>query len=143
MGCFLCGDEAVDRCFTCGQLFCPRHGQKNCVRCQSGIAEGDPRGDRVTANPPQAPSPPGWWRPQPAEDYTPTACWICKGLTRAICVECRRPYCAEHAGKKFRCQECQPSSDIPTLVVGLFLVVAVLWFLGYWAIGALWGWLTN
>lgn len=141
MGCFICGDEAVDRCYTCGNLFCARHGSKNCVRCQSGIAEGDPRGDRISAVPPP-PATPAWWRPQQAEDYTPTACWVCRGLTRAICVECRRPYCAEHAGTNFRCKECQPSSDTATAVVGIFLLVVLLWFLEYWAVSALWAWVS-
>lgn len=141
MGCFICGDEAVDRCFTCGQLFCARHGQRDCVRCQSGISEGDPRG--ITSSPPQTSAPRGWWRPIQAEEHTPTACWVCKGLTRAICIECRRPYCAEHAGRNYHCQECQPPSDVATVVVGLFLLVVMLWFLEYWVVTALWAWVSH
>ena len=35
MACHICSQEAVGRCFNCGQLFCADHGSENCTRCDT------------------------------------------------------------------------------------------------------------
>src|SRR6516165_5261862 len=65
--CYMCGAEAVSRCYTCGQLICDRHGSENCQRCDTGVVAGDPRPEHFSAMPlPAAEGKHGWWRPQPA-----------------------------------------------------------------------------
>ncbi len=48
MKCYICQGEAIDRCYTCGQLFCEQHGKINCSRCEHGFAPGDRRDDHVS-----------------------------------------------------------------------------------------------
>jgi hypothetical protein len=117
MKCHLCDEEAVDRCYQCGQLFCDKHGKVNCASCDNGIAEGDPRRDRVSARPmPQKGRGLAWWRPISADDYVPPACYQCGGLTRARCVGCGRQFCAKHAGRGGNCADCQTASTTGTLI---------------------------
>jgi hypothetical protein len=123
--CHICGAEAVERCFTCGELFCAAHGTVNCLRCETGIAPGDRRADRISRAPLAKGSRPGWWRPQPAEDYDPPACQECQGLARYICVNCQGRYCKDHAGKNGLCGSCQKSQRGGTL-----FILLVLLFLG-------------
>ena len=107
MTCHICNHEAVGRCYTCGLLFCEAHGSVNCVRCETGIAPGDSRDDRVSRVRLAETARPGWWRPQEAEDYQPTACYECQGLAPYVCLDCGDRYCAEHAGKNGLCAACQ------------------------------------
>lgn len=131
MKCHLCGDPAVDRCYTCGQLFCDRHGRTDCSACTNGIAAGDPRPDRITAEPGLAPrSTHAWWRPREAEEYQPPACYVCKGLTRSTCHTCGRQFCKEHAGNERLCRSCYRSSSIflsAFAVLMLLVVGMVVW----------------
>jgi hypothetical protein len=127
MSCHICGQEAVDRCYTCGQLFCEKHGQVNCSRCETGIAPGDNRADRVSAgrlrDEPEGRK--AWWRAQPAEDYELPSCHICQGLARRVCRNCELHYCAEHAGPSQLCQTCGRSS-----LMGIWCLLggmAILW----------------
>src|SRR5437773_2714137 len=103
MNCHICGQEAVERCFTCGELFCAGHGaghgKPNCMRCETGFMPGDRRADRICAVPLGKTARPGWWRPQEADDFEPPSCYECKGLARRSCMHCERLYCSEHAGK--------------------------------------------
>lgn len=117
MNCHFCNREAVDRCFSCGELFCEEHGRVDCRRCETAIAPGDCRQDRVSARPLSPSARPGWWRPQPAEDFDPPACYECKGLARVVCRNCGSYYCWEHAGKNGLCAECARSSRIGTLIL--------------------------
>jgi hypothetical protein len=131
--CHICGKEAVDRCFTCGNLFCPEHGNTNCSRCQSGIVEGDNRQDRVSAAPRAEGMRPAWWRPQVAEDFEPPACYVCKGLARLTCFNCQRLYCAEHAGRNGLCRNCASSSWLGLIIFfGVIAALGLLIVLGYW-----------
>ncbi len=107
MHCYLCQREAVDRCYNCGELFCEEHGSVNCVRCETGIMAGDSRADRISSVPRAQTTRTGWWRPQPAEDYEPPACYECEGLARYVCTNCGNRYCPEHAGKNRLCGQCQ------------------------------------
>ena len=125
MNCHLCAREAVARCFNCGALFCEEHGNVNCVRCETGIAAGDPRPDRFSAAPMGSRSRPGWWRPQVAEDYDPPACYECKGLARQTCRHCGNLYCPEHAGRGHLCRACHQSAN-----AALWIVAAVFLVLG-------------
>ena len=112
MACHFCGQEAIDRCYTCGNLFCAKHGQVNCIHCETGIAAGDKRADRISAVRLRR-EPDGqraWWRPQPAEDREIPSCHICQGLARRVCSNCELHYCAEHAGPAFLCRDCGRSS---------------------------------
>src|SRR5438105_4680812 len=107
MSCHICGKEAVDRCYTCGNLFCIEHGYINCTRCETGIAPGDTRPDRISASRlREEPGRHAWWRPQRAEDYDPPSCYRCEGLSRTVCRNCERHYCPEHAGPSGLCQKC-------------------------------------
>ena len=140
MKCHLCDQEAVDRCYQCGQLFCPEHGGVNCSACSSGIAEGDPRQDRVSARRlANAGRGYAWWRPVTAEEFVPPACYQCGGLTRSRCVGCGRRYCANHAGTGGRCAECHASST-----TGMLIGLGVIGGLGLiFAIAVVWSWLTS
>ena len=132
MNCHICHKEAVDRCYTCGELFCAEHGDINCRRCETGIVAGDSRTDRVSAVLLTTKSSrPGWWRPQPAEDYDPPACYECQGLARYVCADCRARYCREHAGKNGLCEQCQRSTRGGTIMlVVLFIILGSLTVLG-------------
>src|ERR1700677_1220538 len=105
MSCHICGDEAIDRCYTCGQLFCADHGKVDCVRCASAIAAGDTRADRVSASRLRDDAARGkaWWRTREAEDFEPPSCHVCHGLARRVCTNCRQHYCGEHAGAADLC----------------------------------------
>jgi len=129
MACHVCGGEAVGRCFSCGRLFCEKHGSKNCVTCENGIAEGNPSPDRVTAKRSRVAHAAAWWRPVPADDYSPPACYVCKSLTRAVCSSCGRNYCAEHAGRKSTCLNCNDPSNVSIYVVGGFLLAMMFFVL--------------
>ncbi len=134
MSCYLCGDEAVSRCFNCGELICASHGKDNCLRCETGIAAGDPRPDRITEHPGGRMQKQGWWRPREAEAYQPPACYACKGLCRSRCQRCGQPYCAEHAGRKGLCQECDRTDWLgPVVLATLAVLIALLFLWGYLA----------
>jgi hypothetical protein len=119
MACHICGLEAVGRCYSCGELFCAAHGDENCMRCTSAIHAGDPRQDRISAVKLRAGAKPGWWRPLPAEEYKPPACYQCQGLARRVCPNCQHYYCAEHAGGNV-CAACSRSGRI-----GLYILAAL------------------
>jgi hypothetical protein len=125
MQCYRCQREAVDRCYTCGALFCDEHGDVNCQRCDTAIAPGDCRADRIAARPLPALQQHGWWRPQRAEDFEPPACYQCRGLARAVCRNCESRYCPEHAGANGLCARCMKSSTF-----GLVMLIGILLFLG-------------
>jgi hypothetical protein len=131
MNCHLCGQPAIDRCYTCGQLFCEAHGSRNCTACDHGVREGDPRPDRISTSPFSVqPAARTWWRPQEAEDYVPPACYVCKGLTRSTCRNCGRMFCAQHAGSAELCRECHVSGTVTFLAFGfvvLLVVIATVW----------------
>ena len=112
MSCHICGQEAIDRCYTCGQLFCGEHGRVNCIRCETGIAPADNRADRISAGRlrDEKTGRVAWWRAQEAEDFEPPSCHICQGLARRVCRNCQQHYCAEHAGPSYLCQTCGRSS---------------------------------
>jgi hypothetical protein len=130
--CEFCQAEAVGRCYACGALFCDRHGEENCVRCDSSIAAGDPRPDRVSARPLGNGSRSGWWRPQMAEDYNPPACYECKGLARTVCRHCGSLYCADHAGAAGLCAACSRSSNIGLVaLIGIVVLMAGLMIVGF------------
>jgi hypothetical protein len=133
MHCYRCERAAVDRCYTCGALFCEEHGNVNCEQCDTAIAPGDCRPDRITARPrterPQQP----WWRPQPADDFEPPSCYQCRGLARRVCRNCRNRYCPEHAGKNDLCAACMRSSNVGLLVLLASLAaMGLLILLGFW-----------
>jgi hypothetical protein len=129
--CHICGKEAVGRCFTCGNLFCQAHGDTNCLRCETGIVEGDYRADRVTTRPWSDNVRAGWWRPQIAEDFEPPACYICRGLTRFVCRNCHSLYCREHAGVSGLCIRCYRSSRLGLYIfLGMLLLIVALALLG-------------
>jgi hypothetical protein len=121
MHCHVCQEEAVGRCYTCGELFCARHGDTNCFRCTTAIAQGDPRPDRVSAEPLGSGRRVAWWRPQQAEDYEPPACYECKGLSRLVCRNCGSIYCPDHAGPNGLCAACNRSSYF-----GMFALLAIV-----------------
>jgi hypothetical protein len=122
MNCHICNREAIDRCYTCGELFCEQHGKVNCTHCETGIVAGDARADRITKVRLPNAARPGWWRPQPAEDYDPPACQECRGLAPYVCASCGNRYCREHAGKNGLCGGCQRSLRGGNI----FLVILVL-----------------
>src|ERR1051325_9129782 len=115
--CYICQDEAVTRCYTCGRLVCARHGKENCVRCDTAVMPGDPPTRHVTAVPLAAQGNPNpWWRPQEAEDFAPPACYQCGGLARAICQHCGEYFCRDHAGTGRLCAACGRSARIGLIV---------------------------
>jgi hypothetical protein len=123
MVCQFCDKEAVSRCYSCGDLVCEQHqGRENCFRCETAIAAGDRRADRISAMPLANGGRPGWWRPIPAEDYDPPSCYQCKGLARLVCRNCQCRYCPEHGSKDGLCKDCERSSLIGLFVLGLLLV---------------------
>lgn len=123
MHCYLCSSEAVERCYSCGELFCAQHGKGDCVRCATGIIAGDNRADRISRSPGALPSRPAWWRPKEAEDYEPPACHECQGLARSICVSCGNRYCREHAGKDGQCGRCHRSQRGSNVILALMFVL--------------------
>src|SRR5262245_50043698 len=130
MACHICGEEAIDRCDNCGKLFCAAHGRADCIRCQTGIMPGDRRADRFSAVLLAATARPRWWRPQPAEEFEPPACYECKGLARRRCKNCGSLMCALHAAKNGLCLECEKSARIGVftllaLFVGLFVLIVI------------------
>jgi hypothetical protein len=134
MHCHLCQREAIDRCYTCGELFCVLHGNVNCVRCATGIVAGDKRADRVSAVRLTQPGRPGWWRPQEAEDYDPPACQECQGLAPYLCSNCGNRYCRDHAGKKGLCALCESSLRGGNVFLAiLFVFLGGLLAFGLWA----------
>ncbi|MFO0965697.1 MAG: hypothetical protein U0793_08950 [Gemmataceae bacterium] len=132
MHCHICGGEAVGRCYTCGELFCVRHGSEDCLRCETAIAPGDRRGDRVSVKPMPAKQRYGWWRPIPAEDFEPPACHVCHGLARQTCRNCHELYCAEHAGYPGLCQDCSRSARLGmwVLLFSIAALVLMVWLTG-------------
>lgn len=103
----------------------------DCVRCETAIAAGDPRPDRITASRMPSTYRPGWWRPQIAEEYEPPACYHCKGLARRRCRNCGSRYCPEHAGKNDLCADCAHSSWLGIYVLlGMAIVLGVVIILG-------------
>src|SRR5262245_40395914 len=130
MNCYICKSEAVGRCYTCGNLFCAEHGERDCQRCAAGIVPGDYRADRVAARP-LARARPAWWRPQAAEDFEPPACYACKGLARAHCRNCQCLYCPDHAGPSGLCAACDRSSKLGLAVLlGVIALMGLLMLLG-------------
>jgi hypothetical protein len=123
--CYICQAEAVARCYTCGQLMCAQHGRENCQRCDTGVVAGDPRPTQVAA-PALGPADTrhGWWRPQPAEEFEPPACYACKALARAVCRHCQSHYCRDHAGRAALCADCTRSARLGVIV--FVLVIALL-----------------
>ena len=137
MNCHRCDAEAVTRCHNCGVLLCPEHGGEddNCNRCTTAIAAGDPGGNRISETPFGIRKKPGWWRPQPAEEFQPPACYVCHGLTRAICHNCRSPYCYDHKGPGGLCRECGRSAWLGTYIfIGVFACMLVF-CLYHWLFG--------
>lgn len=133
MNCHICQHEAVGRCYTCGELFCEVHGSVNCSRCETGIAPGDVRDDRVSRVRLTESTRPGWWRPQEAEDYEPPACAQCGGLARYACVHCGDRYCRAHAGGKGLCSKCARGLRGGNIfLLMLILGLVMLTFLGLW-----------
>jgi hypothetical protein len=126
MSCHICGQEAIDRCYTCGKLFCSQHGNVNCVHCETAIAPGDSRADRVSATLlRQKDGRSAWWRPQQAEDVELPACHTCQGLARTRCKNCEEYYCHDHAGPAGLCRECGQSS-----LLGIVCLLASLLLMG-------------
>lgn len=127
MNCYLCHTEAVQRCFTCGRLICEDHGKSSCLRCETGIAAGDRRTDRVSAELFETSSKLAWWRPQEAEDYEPPACHECQALARFVCRECGLRYCAEHAAGSSLCKLCfRVARQGNWLLAGVFSFMALI-----------------
>jgi hypothetical protein len=137
MTCHICKSEAVTRCHTCGELICAEHGGKDdlCTQCSAGFVSGDPRSrisDRPLGNQEHQD---GWWRPREAETYTPPACYVCKGLTRAVCRSCLCNYCREHAGPNGLCKECGRSANLGLYVFAGMAVVLASIFVAQWLFG--------
>ena len=131
--CHICPHEAVGRCYTCGGLFCEAHGNVNCSRCETSIAPGDSRDDRVSRVRLSETTRPGWWRPQEAEDYEPPACNQCQGLARYVCVHCGDRYCREHDGRNGLCSICARRFRGGNVVLLLLILgLAALMVLGLW-----------
>jgi hypothetical protein len=123
MHCHLCEKDAVDRCYTCGALFCPDHGNVNCQSCATGIVAGDNRRDRVSAARLGSGVRPTWWRPQVADDYEPPACEECRGLAPYVCANCASRYCREHAGKNGLCGQCERSLRGGNYFLAIMIVI--------------------
>lgn len=133
MQCYQCQNEAVERCYTCGALFCAEHGNVNCERCDTAIAPGDCRPDHISATPLATERKQGWWRPQQAEEFTIPACYHCKGLARQRCHHCQSYYCPEHAGSGGLCASCHRSSNLGlAMLLGSLLLIGLLLLFGYW-----------
>jgi hypothetical protein len=131
MACHICGQEAVARCYTCGQLFCEKHGDRDCERCSTAFAPGDRRADHISASRLGNGGRPAWWRPQEAEDFEPPACYDCGGLARLICRNCNSLYCREHAGSRGLCAACDRSSWMGLyILLGMLAFLAILVLLG-------------
>jgi hypothetical protein len=133
--CYLCEAEAVARCYTCGQLICGKHGGENCTRCNTSVVAGDPPGWRVSAErmrPSDAKH--GWWRPQPAEEFHPPACYNCGALARRVCRNCDSRYCRQHAGPGDLCDACGRSARMGlwafVIAIGMMLTIIIVGILG-------------
>jgi hypothetical protein len=130
--CYICHEEAVSRCYTCGQLICAKHGRENCQHCDTGVVAGDPRPMHVSPDllgRPEAKH--AWWRPQEAEEFEPPGCYACKALSRAVCRNCGHHYCREHAGPPGLCKACARSARLGLVVfLVAILMIAALIFLG-------------
>jgi hypothetical protein len=127
--CYICHADAVSRCYTCGRLICAAHGGDNCHRCNTGIIPGAPRSDQISAEPlRRREANHGWWRPQPAEEFEPPACYACQSLARAVCRHCRSHYCRDHAGRGGLCRQCGQSARLGLVVflVAIALMAAVV-----------------
>ncbi|MCS7045827.1 MAG: hypothetical protein NZO58_05680 [Gemmataceae bacterium] len=132
MACHRCGAEAVGRCYHCGALYCSAHGDGICELCDGAFAAGDPPADRVTTARRPTVRAFGWWRPRPAEGYTPPACYCCQAIARSVCLHCERRYCPEHTGRNGLCMECSRSSVFGLVVMGIVAVLFVLIMLVGW-----------
>jgi hypothetical protein len=81
---------------------------------------------------PAATQRPGWWRPQPAEDYAPPACYKCQGIARRVCPNCQQRFCPDHAGKGGMCAQCTASSLLGVAILGgVALILGVLMLYGF------------
>jgi hypothetical protein len=130
MACHICGHEAVGRCYNCGELFCAEHGAENCARCTSAFQAGDPRAELVSRLPLHDMAHGAWWRPQPAEGYSPPACYCCKGIARQSCLNCGERYCPDHAGVAGVCAQCGKSSRLGMIIlVAVAAVFGCMWLL--------------
>jgi hypothetical protein len=134
MHCHICQAEAVTRCYNCGELVCEEHGKNECCPgCVTGFAEGDPRGIHVSVEPISKSAQHAWWRPQEAEAFQPPACYECKGLSRAVCRNCRSHYCREHAGPTGLCKACGKSANLGLyLFFGTAALMVLMAFLVHW-----------
>ena len=127
MPCHICSHEAIDRCYTCGQLFCERHGKINCVRCATGFMPGDRRSDRLSAVLLIRSNRPGWWLPQPADDFEPPTCHVCHTLARLRCRNCGEIVCSAHVSRAGLCRTCIRSARVGgMMLVMLFLSLGLL-----------------
>ena len=115
---------------------CDKHGRENCVRCDAGIAAGDPRTDRISPAVVAPPAPKaGWWRPQAAEGYTPPACYACGGLCRSVCRNCEGRYCRDHAGPNGLCRECGRAAWLGPIILAVLLPLMAGFMLWGWLVG--------
>ena len=123
MKCHLCDEKGVSRCYTCGQLFCAKHGTKNCATCDGGFQEVEQRvqkGSRRERRRGDA-----WWRPQEAEAFVPDSCYVCKRLARSTCQTCQQFFCPEHAGAEHLCKQCHQSGQIAFAAFGVLVLIVV------------------
>jgi hypothetical protein len=127
--CYICHAEAVSRCYTCGQLICAKHGGENCTRCDTAVVAGDPPGRHVSTERLRlSEEKHGWWRPQPAEEFQPPACYACGGLARRVCRNCNCRYCRDHAGPSNLCAACGRSARMGlwVFVIALAIMLALV-----------------
>ncbi len=113
---------------------CAEHGRDNCQRCDTAVVAGDPRPVSISAEPlGRKDAPHAWWRPQPAEEYEPPACYACGGLARAICRNCRSHYCRDHSGRSAMCLECSRSARLGLVVflIAIGLLIALFFLAGF------------
>jgi hypothetical protein len=132
--CYICQAEAVSRCYTCGRLICEKHGGESCDRCNTSVVAGDPRPLNISAEPVGGPGArPGWWRPLPAEEFDPPACYACGGLSRQVCFNCQSRFCGEHAGPGGLCADCGRSSRLGLLLffIALGMMIALVFLGGF------------